>query len=76
VNGIGPFHVHHGHAFEGFRIEDDLVVARCACGEVLDCAEAVFARCPDCAGAGRACVRCGGTGLVVDHAALSWRLPV
>ncbi len=76
MNGIGAFHVHRGHAFAGFQIEDGLVVARCGCGEVLDWAEAEYARCPECGGAGEACVRCDGTGLVVDHAALSWRLPV
>jgi hypothetical protein len=48
-----------------------MLVARCECGEVLDVAEARFAGCPECAG--RGCLRCGGTGRVVDHAALEWR---
>jgi hypothetical protein len=77
--GIGSFHVHRGHEFEGFQIEPHggrpLLVARCRCGERLDVAEAAFAPCPDCAGAVRTCVRCGGTGRVIDHAALRWRLP-
>ena len=39
---------------------------------VLDVAEARFARCPDCAGGGGGCARCGGSGRIVDHAALEW----
>ena len=77
-NVLGPFHVHRGHDFEGFRIEERqgcvILVARCTCGEVLDVADGVLAPCPECNGR-RDCVRCGGTGLVVDHAALEWRLP-
>ncbi len=75
---LGSFHVHRGHVFEGFRIEPadgrEVLVARCACGEVLDVADAVYAACPECGGASE-CPRCGGTGRVVDHAALVWRLP-
>jgi hypothetical protein len=48
-----------------------LIAARCSCGEVIDVAEAVFAPCADCAGP--ECPRCGGSGEVVDHRALSWR---
>jgi hypothetical protein len=77
-NSLGPFHVHRGHDFEGFHIEERhgavVLTARCACGTVLDMADGVFGSCPDCEGK-RACARCGGTGLVVDHAALEWRLP-
>jgi hypothetical protein len=75
---LGPFHVHAGHPFEGFQIEQhggrELLVARCSCGDVLDVAEPAFERCPDCDG-DQACPRCGGTGRVIDHAALVWRLP-
>ncbi len=69
----GPFHVHRGHEFEGFRIErgGTVLVARCACGAVLDVAGAAFAPCRECSGQG--CSRCGGSGEVVDHAALVWR---
>jgi hypothetical protein len=74
---LGPFHVHRGHAFEGFRIDrlrsGPVLTATCACGKVLDVAAAAFAACPECDGGG--CLRCGGTGEVVDHAALDWRLP-
>ncbi len=75
AQALGPFHVHRGHEFEGFQIERDgaLLVARCACGEVLDVADSAFARCPECGGEG--CIRCGGSGEVVDHAALVWRAP-
>jgi hypothetical protein len=74
--GVAAFHVHAGHAFEGFELvgrphATPMLVARCQCGEVLDVAEARFASCPECAGGD--CVRCGGTGTVVDHAALEWR---
>jgi hypothetical protein len=76
--GVPTFHVHPGHAFEGFELVENpggtsMLVARCHCGEVLDVAEARFALCRACAGSG--CVRCGGTGRIVDHAALEWRLP-
>ena len=40
----------------------------------VDVAVPVFARCPDCDGRS-ACRRCGGSGAVIDHAALLWRLP-
>ena len=75
--GIPPFHVHPGHAFEGFELleragRSALLLARCGCGAVLDVAEARFARCPDCAGGGGGCARCGGSGRIVDHAALEW----
>ena len=77
----GPFHVHAQHAFEGFTIETRLgvvtLVAQCDCGAALDVADAVFKDCPECAGvagtAVLACGRCGGTGAVVDHNALTWR---
>jgi hypothetical protein len=72
--GIGPFHVHRGHSFEGFELRPDGVLAAlCACGETLDVAAAAFAPCPGCAGGD--CRRCGGTGVVIDHAALAWHLP-
>jgi hypothetical protein len=70
--GIGSFHVHRGHAFAGFELRPEgVLVALCDCGELLDVADAAFARCPECAGA--SCPRCGGTGAVVDHASLVWR---
>jgi hypothetical protein len=77
-DGVPAFHVHPGHEFEGFELvaavdRPPMLHARCHCGEVLDVAEARFAPCPKCDGA--ACVRCGGTGRIVDHAALEWRLP-
>ncbi len=76
-DGVAAFHVHPGHAFEGFELighpnTTPMLVARCQCGEVLDVAEARFAPCPECTGGD--CVRCGGTGRVVDHAALEWRV--
>jgi hypothetical protein len=79
-HAVGSFHVHPRHDFEGFEIhetpERTLLVARCACGTALDVADAVFAACPSCAEpASTACVRCGGSGQVIDHAALQWRLP-
>ena len=75
--GVPAFHVHPGHAFEGFELTEPpdgpaTLVARCSCGEVLDIADARFTRCPECSGG---CARCGGTGRIVDHAALEWRLP-
>lgn len=78
--GVPPFHVHPGHPFEGFELLEreggaPVLLARCSCGEVLDTAQARFARCPACHGAGRACTRCGGTGRVIDHAALEWTAP-
>lgn len=81
---IGPFHVHAHHAFEGFTIEGRrgvvTLVARCDCGAALDVADAVFKDCPDCTGVddgvpSPGCSRCGGTGAVVDHSALTWRGP-
>jgi hypothetical protein len=74
--GLGPFHVHPGHAFEGFELAvapstPPTLVALCECGDVLGVAEGRFAACPECAGG--ACLRCGGTGRIVDHAALEWR---
>jgi hypothetical protein len=79
-NGIPPFHVHPGHAFEGFELVErpdgpPTMLARCDCGAVLDLADALFARCPVCFGRETTCTRCGGTGRVVDHAALEWRAP-
>ncbi len=76
-SGVPPFHVHPGHLFEGFELveaegEAPVLLARCSCGEVLDTAQARFARCPACGGSDRSCARCGGTGRVVDHAALEW----
>lgn len=73
--GVTAFHVHPGHAFEGFELvgrpnTTPMLVARCQCGEVLDVAEARFASCPECAGGD--CLRCGGTSRIVDHAALEW----
>jgi hypothetical protein len=77
-DGIPPFHVHAGHAFEGFELVrrvdgENLLIARCDCGEVLDVADARFIRCPRCSGTDSACSRCGGSGQIVDHAALQWR---
>jgi hypothetical protein len=71
-----PTRAHPWHAFDGMRILDGprssrLIVARCACGEVIDVADAVFAACADHAGPG--CPRCAGSGEVVDHRALAWR---
>jgi hypothetical protein len=42
---------------------------------VLDVADARFARCPDCSGHDAECVRCAGTGRVIEHEALEWRAP-
>jgi mannose/cellobiose epimerase-like protein (N-acyl-D-glucosamine 2-epimerase family) len=77
---LAPLRVHPGHEFEGFEILTQVdgarvLQARCACGASLGVADAAFAACPDCAGGGAACTRCGGTGEVVDHAALHWRNP-
>jgi hypothetical protein len=79
-HGIPPFHVHPGHAFEGFELVErqgasPVLLARCDCGVVLDAAIARFTRCPECSGPDAACVRCGGTGRVVDHTALEWQAP-
>jgi hypothetical protein len=73
--------VHPGHLFEGFELiegagEAALLLARCSCGAVLDSAEAQFALCLACEGGDGLCTRCGGTGRVVDHAALAWRTAV
>ncbi len=71
--------LHQDHAFGGMEIVDcapRAIVARCECGAVLDVAEATLAPCPECLGApAEDCLRCGGTGEVVDHAALEWRRP-
>ncbi len=83
ARGVSSFHVHPGHAFEGFELVEDsgassLLLARCDCGAVLDVAPARFAPCPDCRGqpAGPSpCARCGGRGRVIDHAALEWQTP-
>jgi hypothetical protein len=79
----GPgFRLHRDHAFGGMEIVgppgNRSILARCDCGHLLDIAEAVFRLCPECKGVptpGRRCRRCGGTGEVVDHAALWWRTP-
>lgn len=80
AEGVPPFHLHPGHLFEGFELVErepgqPMLLARCSCGAVLDVADARFARCPDCAGQTTACARCGGTGRIIDHAALEWRAP-
>lgn len=70
-----PFRaVHVLHAFEGFEIDGEQIVARCDCGAILGTSPAAFRPCPDCSG-DPGCSRCGGTGAVVDHARLSWSLP-
>jgi hypothetical protein len=75
--GIPPFHVHPGHAFEGFELaqapQSSVLLARCSCGAILDLADARFAPCPECSGEQPACRRCAGTASVIDHAALQWR---
>lgn len=75
--GIGPFHVHPGHAFEGFEIAEGLLLTRCSCGQVLDGAVSEFGPCPSCEGAGEqegeSCLRCDGTGEVVQHEGLVWQ---
>ena len=64
--GAGSFNVHPGHAFEGFELRPEGVLAALrSCGVTLDVAAARFRACPDCLG--RACLRCAGTGEVVDH---------
>jgi hypothetical protein len=78
ADAIPPFHVHAGHAFEGFELVGrvdgpPLLLTRCECGEVLDVADARFTRCPNCLGEDRACTRCDGSGQIVDHTALQWR---
>ena len=50
-SGIGSFHVHRGHAFEGFELRGGELAALCSCGSTLDVADAVFSRCPACRGA-------------------------
>jgi hypothetical protein len=70
--------LHLDHAFGGMEIVDVVpraIVARCECGAVIDVAEAALATCPECRGAPYDCKRCGGTGEIVDHAALEWRRP-
>ena len=70
--------LHRDHAFGGMEIIDSApraIVARCECGALLDVAEATLDTCPDCLGEPGDCLRCGGTGEVVDHAALEWRRP-
>jgi hypothetical protein len=78
ADGVPSFHVHPGHAFEGFELisradGQPLLLARCDCGEVLDVADARFTGCTRCGGEDPACGRCGGSGKIVDHAALEWR---
>ena len=80
-HGIPPFHVHPGHAFQGFELVErqdasPVLLAHCDCGAVLDVAVARFTPCPDCTRGDPACMRCGGTGRVVDHTALEWQAPV
>ncbi|MBV8990075.1 MAG: hypothetical protein JO372_16100 [Solirubrobacterales bacterium] len=78
AQGVPPFHIHREHVFEGFELVErgarsPLLQARCTCGAVLDVAEARFATCTECAGRATGCSRCGGSGQVIDHAALEWR---
>jgi hypothetical protein len=80
AQGSASFHVHPGHAFEGFELVDEglpspLLLARCECGTVLDVADARFAPCPDCSRQNTECARCAGTGRVIEHEALEWRAP-
>ena len=72
--GVGSFHINRGRAFEGFELRMDTLFTRCACGETLDVEHAASDRCPERDG-GAACPRFRGSGAVVDHAALAWRLP-
>ncbi len=49
--GAGSFNVHRGHAFEGFELRPEGVLAAlCSCGATLDVAAARFRACPDCLG--------------------------
>ena len=73
--GIGSFHVHRGHAFDGFELRAGVLDALCSCGTVLDSATVVLTACDECAGSGRPCLRCGTTGKTIDHASLAWRVP-
>ena len=73
--GIGSFHVHREHAFDGFELRGGVLDALCSCGAVLDSAVVVLAVCDECAGSGRPCLRCGATGKTIDHASLEWRVP-
>jgi hypothetical protein len=74
---------HRGHAFDGFEIVErppapDVVVARCECGAALYVARASYSTCPECSGGDARdvlCLRCGGSGKVIDHARLRWRQP-
>src|SRR5438045_5676814 len=80
AEGLPAFHVHPGHAFDGFELVKRtdgawVLLARCDCGEVLDVADAQFIECPDCSARDAGCMRCGGSRRVVDHAALQWRPP-
>jgi hypothetical protein len=82
VEEIASFRVHPGHPFEGMLLTGrrSIVAAMCSCGAVLCWADAVFASCEQCDGTGidsteGPCLRCGGSGEVVDHAALEWRPP-
>jgi hypothetical protein len=78
--GSSSFQVHPGHPFGGLLLTGErerTALAMCDCGAVLSRAKAVFATCSECSGTGdrRAevpCHRCGGSGEVVDHAALEW----
>jgi len=73
--GIGSFHVHRGHAFDGFELRGGVLDALCSCGAVLDSAAVVLTVCDECGGSGRPCLRCGTTGKTIDHASLEWRVP-
>jgi hypothetical protein len=82
VEESASFRVHPGHPFEGMLVTGrrSTVAAMCSCGAVLGWADAVFASCSECDGTGidtteGLCLRCGGSGEVVDHAALEWRPP-
>ena len=72
----GSARAHPWHDFDGMRIFEAadgsrLIAARCSCGDVIDVAEAVFAPCREHSGPD--CVRCGGSGEIVDHRALAGR---
>ena len=84
LDEVGFSGVHRGHAFDGFEIVEcppapDAVVARCECGAVLYVARASYSTCPECSAGvdagGVPCLRCGGSGKVIDHARLKWRQP-